>query len=487
MGPQDEHPLATDSVSPESAVPRAYPDFLKSFLLNLLAGCRLALMLPVKRGSFRITIDQVVLLILFSVALQAAIQFNELPPVREVSIIGLTCQAAFYAVVIFAAYCVVVAQRASSSLTPFLGMLVSTLPLYSAVRGFVWAVYPPDSWTPLSQFIITIVGMVWLPIVAFRIVRVLHGARRFKALSLAIGFAVVFLVPATLLPQFKMWTSLGPPGVAGDEGSSAAYRPIDVEGAYYRQARLLDDALKTLHRNRPGIADLYFVGFGGYARQDVFLREVQAVRGLFDQRFDTANRSVALVNNPATLEDIPLANAHNLERVLGDMARRMDTEEDILFLFLTSHGSRDHRLSADFWPLRLNDLPAVEIADILDRTGIKWRVIVVSACYSGGFIDSLADENSLIMTASRRDRNSFGCAHENEWTYFGQAYFDEQLRTEYSFTAAFEAAAEAIAVREQEEELTPSEPQIHVGSAIAGRLEALRARIEIDDNAANSN
>ena len=208
------------------------------------------------------------------------------------------------------------------------------------------------------------------------------------------------------------------------------------------------------------------------------MKEVLSVRALFDTRFDTQGRSVALINNLKTVDFLPLANQHNLAEALKAVAGRMNTEEDVLFLFLTSHGSEDHRLSTDFWPFGLNDLSAERLDGMLDASGIKWRVVVVSACYSGGFIEPLQDEHSLILTASRADRNSFGCAHLNDFTYFGQAYFDEQLRRQTSFVAAFHDAAEAIAAREQDEGLTPSEPQIFLGQAMAGKLAELESRLE---------
>ena len=131
----------------------------------------------------------------------------------------------------------------------------------------------------------------------------------------------------------------------------------------------------------------------------------------------------------------------------------------------------------EFWPLSPNDLPADELRTILDRIGIRWRAIVVSACYSGGFVDALKDERSLVITAARDDRSSFGCAHENDFTYFGRAYFDEHLRTGHSFTKAFEEARDVIARREKEQELTPSLPQIHIGSEIQPKLDALEQRL----------
>ena len=73
-----------------------------------------------------------------------------------------------------------------------------------------------------------------------------------------------------------------------------------------------------------------------------------------------------------------------------------------------------------------NDLRAAELRSILDAAGIGWRVIVISACYSGSFVDELRSDRTLVITASRADRNSFGCSNEADMTYFGRALIDER-------------------------------------------------------------
>jgi hypothetical protein len=152
-----------------------------------------------------------------------------------------------------------------------------------------------------------------------------------------------------------------------------------------------------------------------------------------------------------------------------------------VMLYLESHGTRDHRLAVEFWPLQLNPLTPQLLRRMLDDSKIKWRIIVVSACYSGGFIEPLKDEHTLIMTASAADRTSFGCGSESEATYFGDALFQHALRFDDSFVTAFDKARERIAERERAEGVSPpSDPQIYVGDAMAAKLPqletALRAR-----------
>ena len=177
------------------------------------------------------------------------------------------------------------------------------------------------------------------------------------------------------------------------------------------------------------------------------------------------------------MDALPLANQNNLKRVLSAVGQRMDVSDDLLVLFLTSHGSRDARLATRFWPLGLNDLEAPKLREMLDASGAKWRIVVVSACYSGSFIDALEDEHTLVLTAARADRTSFGCGPDSELTYFGRHFFAEALARSHSFLSAFEEARETIAERESREGKTPSEPQKFVGTQIEAKLREIEERL----------
>src|SRR5262249_15554430 len=162
----------------------------------------------------------------------------------------------------------------------------------------------------------------------------------------------------------------------------------------------------------------------------------------------------------------------NLRNVLAHIGQVMNPDEDVLFLFLTSHGAPD-MFSIDVGPIHADQLYSDDLKDMLDASGIKWRVLVISACYSGSFINEPADDHTCISAAARYDRTSFGCASERNWTYFSEAFFDHALRRDTSFVAAFDEAQAEIANREGAEQLTPSDPQIRVGRAIPPKLAEL--------------
>ena len=245
-----------------------------------------------------------------------------------------------------------------------------------------------------------------------------------------------------------------------------------VEAALMGQRKLLDDALAALAPGRRGVIDLYLLAVGGDGSQEVFRREVEFVRAEFDARFGTRSRSVALVNSRSTVTTQPMATQTSIGEALKAIAARMDRDEDILFLFLTSHGSRDHAFSLKQNWMTLRDLTAADLGRLLKESGIRYKVVVVSACYSGGFIDPLKDDHTLIITAARHDRASFGCADEADLTWFGRAYFKEALPAARSFQEAF-ARADAL-VAEWEKKQQPKEerslPQLHGTPAIEQQL-----------------
>ena len=128
----------------------------------------------------------------------------------------------------------------------------------------------------------------------------------------------------------------------------------------------------------------------------------------------------------------------------------------------------------------MDSLNAGELRRVLDRAGIRHRVIAVSACYSGGWVAPLAGETTLVMTAADAQHTSYGCGKRSKLTFFGRALFDEQLRASHSFEQAFTAAVPVIRQREIEAGKDDgfSNPQISVGEAIRPALQALQQRLD---------
>lgn len=112
----------------------------------------------------------------------------------------------------------------------------------------------------------------------------------------------------------------------------------------------------------------------------------------------------------------------------------------------------------------------------LDDSGIKWRVIVISACHSGAFIPALADESTAILTSAAADSASFGCSDDREITEFGAAFLRDALPRATSLEAAFEQAKAVLAEGERRQKVQPSSPQSRVGAAISAHWQHIEAQ-----------
>lgn len=313
----------------------------------------------------------------------------------------------------------------------------------------------------------------WIAALVFAIAGLVR-ARWFARLR-AVAYSLVILVaPAYWLPAGVLWS---PPY---DETQSAGRSGgMVTEAAFYAQQDLLNEALEALAPERPGVEDIYVLTAALYASEDVFMKEVGVIADLLERRFDAAGRTVRLVNNRATLYETPIASLTSVRRALAAIGERMNTAEDVLVLYLTSHGSEKHQLSVDLWPLELDAIDPPALRAALDDAGIRWRIIIVSACYSGGYVEPLKDEHTLIITAAAANRQSFGCGAESDFTYLAKALFDEELRRTFSFETAFARAKASIAARERAKGHVPSEPQMHVGAAIRAKLDRLERRLAV--------
>jgi hypothetical protein len=97
---------------------------------------------------------------------------------------------------------------------------------------------------------------------------------------------------------------------------------------------------------------------------------------------------------------------------------------------------------------------------------MRYKVVVISACYSGVFVPRLANPDTLIITAADAHHPSFGCRDKARWTYFGDAFFNVALRQARSLKDAFVAARALVTKRERRERLEPSNPQMSGGENV---------------------
>jgi hypothetical protein len=201
------------------------------------------------------------------------------------------------------------------------------------------------------------------------------------------------------------------------------------------------------------------VSFGLFGDQGVFRSEATGAAQVVAGR---------LGNGPVNVQYNSKKGGHatigTLAKSLRAAASGMDPENDVLFLILTSHGSPDG-LAVKAGRLTQTLTPS-GLADMLARTGVRHKVVVISACYSGVFIPRLANPDELVITAADADHSSFGCQDKAKWTYFGDAFFNVALRRAKSLKDAFVVARALVRKRELHEHFEPSNPQMAGGANV---------------------
>jgi hypothetical protein len=225
---------------------------------------------------------------------------------------------------------------------------------------------------------------------------------------------------------------------------------------------------------RPGEKDVYAVIIGGDGAEDVFEREALTVKKTLEHRLAGPGRTVTLINNKRMPE--PEATLVSIQHVIRRVAEVMDKDEDLLFLHLTSHGAANHALVLSHPTQDLYWLGSKLLARILQESGIKHRVVVISACYSGGFIRELAGETTMVVTASSASQTSYGCGNLSEITDFSRAFYGPAMGRSRTL---LEAAHAAVAVIHEDETRTKrkhSYPQVSVGIRMREYLEGLGLR-----------
>ena len=318
----------------------------------------------------------------------------------------------------------------------------------------------------------------WVAIPSITLPLLARSRRLFRESTFVRRLVALVLIPAlafAMLEKSDVWSAFYYSDYQ-EESESALEERADAELDYDPEDLLamqdgrVDAQLAALAPQRRGQVDLYVVAMAGDGAEDVFRNEAELATEVFDARFGTAGRSLSLINHVDTLPQLPLATRRNLLRTLEGIGRIIDPAEDIVLVFMTSHGSEDHDRLVRLGDVTLTQITPDDVLEAYDNAGIRWRVAIVSACYSGGYVDALASPTSLVITSARTDRTSFGCGADADLTYFGRAYLAEALNQSTDLSAAFDIARRHIQQRERADGFESSEPQISNGASIAAQL-----------------
>lgn len=279
-------------------------------------------------------------------------------------------------------------------------------------------------------------------------------------------------------------TAPPPPGIARStpfevvqqaDGGTQIERDRPARHALAEHRRLAK-ALAPLLPQRKGVVDAYVLSVA-LDSDPVFGREARGAAKVLSRRYDAAGRTLTLGGTDgAAPSPLPMGSPANIEAALARIAELMNPAEDVLILYTTSHGAP--------FGIVYNDgnegfgaISPTRLARLLDSFGIRRRLLIVSACYSGVFVPVLQGPQTAIVSAAASDRSSFGCMAENDWTFFGDALINRALRKPQPLGSAVTEATGLIAGWEQQGNLKPSLPQQSIGAEVRTWLAPLEARM----------
>jgi hypothetical protein len=310
-------------------------------------------------------------------------------------------------------------------------------------------------------------GIYTLAYVALNLRR-LTGNWQIRATALLLmAFGLTYAVDQQTYWSASIWM----PAPAGDEEDSD-FSHRKSESLLFDQRSNIDALVQRFDASPDAKPRIFFVGFAGVSSQRVFAEEIKFGAKMIAGRFNVKDRQLLLLNDRRDLTTYPIATVTSLAYGLKLIGQNMNPDKDILFLALSSHGGSDPVISVSNSVLDLQQLTGENLSAALQASGIKRRIIVISACHAGAFIPPLKNPDTIIITAAAANKTSFGCSDDRDLTYFGEAFYRDALPNAQNLQDAFTQAKAAIVLREAQEHQKPSDPQAYFGSELQRVLDA---------------
>jgi hypothetical protein len=433
---------------------------------NLAAGLRLALFMRVDRSAFRISVTQLVLIVVVSAAIDIDADWVRAAHEARFSILGLHGELFALGLLTLSSAVIAMLRRDRDVYLALPVVILASLPAVQIVHLLPDLPAAGGAMPALARQVFDYAIFAWMLLLAMRAVYVCVDPQGRRRRAFAVLGGVLVIAPiwfAPLVGPLDPWWREYDPLQGNRDAMSPASEPVLAA-----QDFMMDRALDQLDDERPGVADLYFVGFAPDARRPGFVTDVEAAQHAMDERWHTKGRSVVLVNSPLTVAERPFATITHLREVLLQIGDLIDADDDVVMLYLTGNSGRDHALTAVNPPLELVGLSPQGLKQLLDAAGIRWRIVVVSTCYAGAWVDALQDDETAVIASSRADVHGNDCAGGLGSSSFGDAFFTTGMRRSDDLVLAFDAARKRLA------RAHATEPVMAIGAGISEHLKRLR-------------
>jgi hypothetical protein len=442
---------------------------------NLVAGLRLALFMSVGRSAFRISAAQLVLIVLVSAAIDIDADWVRAPHDARFSVLGLHGELFALGLLTLSSALIATLRRDRDVYLALPIVVLASFPAIQIVH-LLPSLPGAAAVSGVTRTVFEYAVLAWMLIIAVRAVYVCIDAQRRRRRVFAVCGGVLLIAPLWFAPfagPLDPWWREFDSVQSNRDAMSPASEPVLAA-----QDFIMDRALDRLDDERPGIADLYFVGFAPDARRPGFVSDVDAAQRVMDERWHTKGRSMVLANSPLTVADRPFATITHLREVLLQIGDLIDTDDDVVMVYLTGSSGADHSLTAVNPPLELVALSPQGLKQLLDAAGIRWRIVVVSTCYAGAWVDALKDDETAVIASSAKDVHGNDCVGGIATSAFGEAFFTEGMRRNDDLRLAFDVARKGLARSHA------PDPVMSIGPSLDEHLKRLRnqggARIVAD-------
>ena len=242
--------------------------------------------------------------------------------------------------------------------------------------------------------------------------------------------------------------------------------PQVVSEAQQRNDVLLQSQLQAARQaaTAAGPPRVVFAGFALNSLSKAFHSDVLLAEKAV--RVADPHAVVFRLSNPAAGDsaDWPLATRENVAAVMREVGALARPQDKVVILF-SSHGSRN-ALHINSSKREIGVITPAELGEWLGALRDKSTLLVISACYSGSFLEPLRSPTRIILTASARDRSSFGCQFNSHNTFFVEELWGQKALAELPLTEMIVRAREGVQRRETAMKVRPSMPQSDIGPAV---------------------
>ena len=218
--------------------------------------------------------------------------------------------------------------------------------------------------------------------------------------------------------------------------------PVSAQAAWHAIMVSGDDSIRNFDNSRDALGELF------------------AAKGL-------AAENQHHLNSQFSLEAKPPADQATLQALaLSFTQLNIRPEQDACLFYVSSHGKQGDGV----YMKRVHDgqLTPAQLNTALNWTcGTAPTVVMVSACYSGQFIQPLHADNRIIMTAASAQRPSFGCSEAQEYTFWDGCVIDHFERSS-TWENLYANVKQCIAQKEQQLGYPASQPQAYFGKNMRG-------------------